>query len=259
MIVANNLSVNRGGRPILQQVSFQAKRGRMLGILGANGSGKTTLLKTVTGFYPYQAGSIEIDGKPLATLKPKERARRMAVLSQEEHVSFDVPVYEAVALGRYAHKQGLFTVKGKTDDDIICKAMEETGISDMAERSLLSLSGGEKQRVWLARALAQQPDSLLLDEPTNHLDLAHQVALMEHLTKLLSSQQLTVVCILHDINLASLYCDDVLLLKNGKVVGQGETQSILTRAALENIYGTAFHEWIEPVKGRKQFSVVTRV
>ncbi|MBU8597132.1 ABC transporter ATP-binding protein [Shouchella clausii] len=259
MIVANDLSVNRGGRLILDQVSFQAKRGRMLGILGANGSGKTTLLKTVTGFYPYQAGSIEIDGKPLVTLKPKERARRMAVLSQEEHVSFDVPVYEAVALGRYAHQQGLFAVKGKTDDDIIRKAMEETGISDMAERSLLSLSGGEKQRVWLARALAQQPDSLLLDEPTNHLDLARQVALMEHLTKLLASRQLTVVCILHDINLASLYCDDVLLLKNGKVVCQGETQSILTRGALENIYGTAFHEWQEPVKGRKQFSVVARV
>ncbi|WP_078391223.1 ABC transporter ATP-binding protein [Shouchella patagoniensis] len=255
MIDAEGLIVKRGHRIVLNDLCFQVEKGQVLGILGANGSGKTTLLQAISGALTIGAGTIHIGGEKLTRLSYKQRARRVAVLSQESSVSFHSTVEEAVMLGRYAYWSGLFSRESLEDKQIVKEVMEETNISHLAKRSLMALSGGEKQRVWLARALAQQPDCLLLDEPTNHLDLAHQVALMDHVKKLVQLNKLTVVCILHDVNITSLYCDTVMMLKGGKIQNYGPTQEVMNSVQLERLYGTPFTSWREPATGFKQFSI----
>lgn len=256
MIKAENLSVKRGDQWILNKVSFQAEKGDFIGILGANGSGKTTLLKALTGTIESDGGDVLIAGERLSKMSFKTRAKKMAVLSQDSDVSFQAVVKDTIMLGRYAHWRGLFMQENENDRLIVNKVMVETKTTHLQHRSLLSLSGGERQRVWLARALAQEPDCLFLDEPTNHLDLAHQVALLDHLSLLAKEKELTIICILHDVNLASYYCNKVLLLNEGKLQASGKTQSILNEVGLEQLYGTTFNSWIEPNTACKQFSII---
>ncbi|WDF03603.1 MULTISPECIES: ABC transporter ATP-binding protein [Shouchella] len=256
MLDVRGVCVRIGDRTILDNISFTVKKGEMVGILGENGSGKTTLLQAITGVKSFQSGHILFNDEPLEKMKAKQRARKVAVLTQEPSSSFHTTVQSVVELGRYPYLNGLLPQLSKTDRMMIDDAMRETKVSTLAHRSMLTLSGGERQRVWLAQALAQAPELLLLDEPTNHLDLAHQVALMDYLHQQVKKNDLTVVCILHDVNLASLYCDNVLLLKEGNVQGYGETQQQLTSDKLRALYGSAFSETTEPYSGRKQFSVL---
>ncbi|RQW20516.1 MULTISPECIES: ABC transporter ATP-binding protein [Bacillaceae] len=256
MLDVQEVSVRYGDRTVLNNISFSVKKGEMVGILGENGSGKTTLLQGITGVKSFQSGQVLFNDEPLERMKAKQRARKLAVLTQEPFSAFHTTVQSVVELGRYPYLHGLLPQLSKADRIMIDHAMKETKVNTLAHRSMLTLSGGERQRVWLAQALAQGPELLLLDEPTNHLDLAHQVVLMDYLHQQVKKNALTVVCILHDVNLASLYCDNVLLLKAGNVQGYGETQQQLTRDRLRTLYGTPFSETIEQHSGRKQFSVL---
>ncbi|MFS0786848.1 ABC transporter ATP-binding protein [Shouchella sp. 1P09AA] len=256
MLEVQNVNVAINKRTILTDVSFSVQKGELLGVIGENGSGKTTLLHSITGVVPYQSGAVYYEGQHVSKMKNRVRAQKMAVLSQDRTNTFQTTVRSVIELGRYPYLTGLLPQLTAADDAIINEAMNETGVAGFADRAMGTLSGGERQRVWLARALAQNPDLLLLDEPTNHLDLAHQVSLMDHLHKLVKRKKLTVMCILHDVNLASLYCDKVLLLKDGQIQGVGQTTDWLTSEQLTTLFGTRFSETIDAQTGCRQFTVL---
>ncbi|HLT54557.1 MAG TPA: adenosylcobinamide amidohydrolase [Bacillota bacterium] len=220
--------------PIVQNISFSVEKGEFFGILGPNGSGKTTLLKMISGILPVMEGKILIDGKEIHQYSRKKLAQKIAVLSQISPQAFSYTVKETVELGRYAHQKGVFHQWTIEDEKIVQQVMEETNTLHLQHATLQELSGGEQQRVYLAQALVQQPDILLLDEPTNHLDLAHQKNLLD----LLKKQKLTVVSVFHELNLASLYCDRLLLLNNGRMQLLSSPDEVLTESQIKEVYQT---------------------
>ncbi|MBW8350015.1 ABC transporter ATP-binding protein [Bacillus sp. IITD106] len=237
------LQVSRlyGGYPgfsVLKDLSFSVETGELFGILGPNGSGKTTLLKMISGLLTPNHGKIFIQGQDLGNYSAKELAKITAVLPQVASEVFAYTVRETVSLGRYAHQRGWLGRMDAQDEKIIDEAMALTGVEIFQEKLLHELSGGERQRVFLAQALAQQPKILLLDEPTNHLDLSFQKDLLDLLKKWTREQDLTVVSIFHDLNLASLYCDRLLLLNEGQISAIGTTGDVLQGERIREVYKT---------------------
>ncbi len=221
---------------IIKNVSFQVRPGEFFTLIGPNGSGKTTLFKLITGALTTAKGEIKLIGQPLSKISTFEKAKFMAVLSQEENVEFDFTVKEIVSLGRYAHQKGIIKTNSKEDLRIVEQAMEITKIGDYKNKPFKYLSGGEKQRVLLAKALAQEPKILLLDEPTNHLDIKHTFEMMNLLKEWQQNYNLTVLAILHDLNAAALFADRIGLMKQGELVDLGD-QTILAKAELlEEVY-----------------------
>lgn len=217
MLRIENLSCGYGGPPIVQDVSFHVKEGEKLCILGPNGCGKTTLLRAIACLLP-SSGVMELLGSNLRTIPIRQRAQMMALMSQFSPATFDYTVYEAVMLGRYAHQaSGLFSSESKDDRRAVEECLRLTGTWDLRERLVTRLSGGQLQRVFLARTFAQEPRVILLDEPTNHLDLRYQVELIESLKTWTSVGGRCVVGVLHDMNLALSFADTILLLNHGKV------------------------------------------
>ncbi|MGO2369230.1 ABC transporter ATP-binding protein [Serratia grimesii] len=216
---------------VLDDLSFQARPGEVTGVLGVNGSGKSTLLKLLAGLIPPSRGRIYLHETDIATLKGHERAKRMTFLEQSGPSAFAIPVKDVVLLGRlvYASRWAGFSAE---DYRIAGQAMEQVGMSSLAEREWHQLSGGEQQRVHLARALAQQTPWLLLDEPANHLDIAHQQQFMALLRRL----GISVVVSLHDLNLAANYCDRLMLLKEGRLHAFGPPQQVLTPETIRDVY-----------------------
>jgi len=230
-------SRQRAPRPrVLDNVSVHVPRGSIVGLLGPNGSGKTTLLKIVAGILEPQAGSVVIDGRPLADLTRRELARRIAVVPQETHTTFDFSVIDMVLMGRYPHL-GAFELEGAADQEIAHDALLATGTAHLASRPFSSLSGGEKQRVVIASALAQGSGMLLLDEPTAALDLAYQFEIVAVLRRLNAERGTTMMVSTHDLNLAAALCDAVILLKGGRVLADGLTSETLTAANIRELYG----------------------
>ncbi|MBS4195887.1 ATP-binding cassette domain-containing protein [Bacillus sp. FJAT-49870] len=230
-----------GGYPgfsVLKDVSFSVETGELFGILGPNGSGKTTLLKMISGLLTPNQGEIFINGQDLRNYSTKELAKITAVLPQVASEVFAYTVRETVSLGRYAHQRGWLGRTDAHDEKIINEAMALTGVEIFQDKLLHELSGGERQRVFLAQALAQQPKILLLDEPTNHLDLSFQKDLLDLLKKWTREHDLTVVSIFHDLNLASLYCDRLLLLNEGQISAIGNTGDVLQRERIREVYET---------------------
>ncbi|MBY7141860.1 adenosylcobinamide amidohydrolase [Virgibacillus sp. NKC19-3] len=225
-------------RPVIKDVHFSVAKGEFFGVLGPNGSGKTTLLRMISGLIACTDGSIQLNGRNIADFSRKELARKMAVLPQLTAHAFSYTVRETVALGRYAHHQGLFQTWTPRDEEVLQMVMEQTNITRFQHDSVQQLSGGEQQRVFLAQALAQQPELLLLDEPTNHLDLAYQKDLLDLLKKGAEQQGLTVISIFHDLNLASLYCDRLLLLHEGKTRALDAPDGVLTEDLVHEVYQT---------------------
>ncbi|WP_051314688.1 ABC transporter ATP-binding protein [Alteribacter aurantiacus] len=246
MIHVSSLSAGYNERFVVNNVSFTIKKGEVYGVLGPNGSGKTTLLKTLTKSLPHQKGTITIDDKPVETYNVKELAKVMALVSQHHEQSFTFTVKDVVTMGRYPHKKGLFHFYDEEDDRIVHQMMELMDVLEYKDKPLSLLSGGEQQRVFLARALAQEPALLLLDEPTNHLDLSYQIELMSRIVQLAKTKKLTVVAILHDVNLAGLFCDRLLLLSNGKKVAEGPPVEVLNRTNLSELYHTPLIEIEHP-------------
>ncbi len=221
---------------VLHGVSLQAHEGEVVALIGPNGSGKSTVLRVAAGVLRPSSGQVLIDGDDLARLAVKERARRMAVVPQEGPVPNGMFVREMVALGRTPYVRLLL---GPTahDRQAIEGALNAVGLRDLADRRVDELSGGERQRVILARALAQEPRMLLLDEPTANLDLHHQVAMLELVRCLTREQGLAVVAAVHDLQLAALFCDRVVLLNEGRVVSYGSPEAVLTPALLLETFG----------------------
>jgi iron complex transport system ATP-binding protein len=234
-----------GARVVLDGVSVAIGRGSVVGLLGPNGSGKTTLLRLLAGVLTPRSGTISIDGRAIGTIGRRELARRLAMVSQDTRATFDFSVIEMVLMGRYPHL-GPFALEGPDDLDIARAALEATGTAAFEERSFATLSGGEKQRVVIAGALAQASDVLLLDEPTTALDLRYQFEIAGLLRELNRSRGTTMVVSTHDLNLAASICEDIVLLRDGRVLAQGPTRSTLTAEHIRALYDVdaevRFHE-----------------
>ncbi len=223
-------------RTVLDNVSLSLRRGSILGLLGPNGSGKTTLLRLLSGTMAPAKGHVTIDGVPLDSLSKRSLARRLAVVPQETHSAFDFSALEIVLMGRYPHL-GPLELEGADDVAIAREAMRATGTSDLESRPFDTLSGGEKQRVVIASALAQASDLLLLDEPTASLDLGYQFEVASLLTRLNRERGTTMVVSTHDLNLAASLCTELVLLKGGRVLTQGVVGSVLTPSNIRALYG----------------------
>ena len=236
MIAVDGVSVELGGRKILDNVTMSVGEGRFAALMGPNGSGKTTLLRAIYGALSTASGSIRIDGHDTATLDRRVRAQRLAVLRQEPRLDFDFRVDEVVMMGRSPHK-GLLDADGADDRAVVDEVLAQTDTVGLRHRIFTTLSGGEKQRVLLARALAQRPSILLLDEPTNHLDVKHQLELLSCVRNL----GVTVLAALHDVNVALRFSDDVVLLVDGKVHAAGAITSTLTDTTASEVFGVAAH------------------
>jgi len=232
-------SANPSQAPLftLEATSFQAKPGEIVAILGPNASGKSTLLQLIAGVLAPLSGRILLDGFVTHSLTPKTRAQRIAVVQQESRLLFPARAWEFVLQGRHAHRRAL---RFESEDDIIIarNALAQVGAADLSDRWMDQISGGEKQRVILARALAQQPLLLLLDEPTLHLDIAAQVDLLHSLRRLAAENRYTVVVVTHELNLAAEYADQVVLMQRGRCLRVGSPATIYQRELLEQVFQT---------------------
>lgn len=231
-----------GSREIISGVDADFETGTFTAVLGPNGSGKTTLLSVLAGMRKPGAGTVRADSVDVHAMAHRERARVIALVEQAAGTGLDLTVREAVELGRIPHR-GRW---GRETGEIVERAMARTRVSELADRLWHTLSGGERQRAHLARALAQQPSILLLDEPTNHLDLGHQLDFMTMVRGL----GITVVAALHDLDLASAYCDRALVLDHGRVVASGDVASVITPALLASVYGVDATIASHPSTGR---------
>ncbi|CAB5154330.1 Vitamin B12 ABC transporter, ATPase component BtuD [Olavius algarvensis associated proteobacterium Delta 3] len=232
----HHLGYAYGSVPALQDLSFSVAEGELFCIIGPNGSGKTTLLKLIAGIKASPPEAVHIFGEAHRNYPRKALARMVAMVPQLVQEDFPFRVLETVLMGRTPH-MGILGLEREIDYDIAAQAMAFTGVAHLAERTLDQLSGGEQQRVSIARAICQEPRVILLDEPTAALDLAHQIRIMDLMEKLKSEKAVSVVMVSHDINLAAMYADRVLLLKDGRRVGLGTPADVLGRELLEKTYG----------------------
>ncbi len=255
MLDVKQLTGGYGERTIVKDVSFHVRENTMLGILGPNGSGKSTLLKMISGSLPIKSGTVHIAGRERSRYKSKELARKMAVLPQLNPHAFSHTVRDTVALGRYPYQSGIITSWSAKDEQAVQFALTQTNIAHYAAHYLSDLSGGEQQRTFIAQALAQQSSLILLDEPTNHLDLAHQQQVMELLRRQVKKCGQSVVSVFHDINLAALYCDQLLLLQDGAVYALGTPQEIITAEAIAAVYGVDIACFTHPITGVPQITL----
>lgn len=235
MLKVEHLTCGYGGAPVVKGLSFEVPAGGRLCILGPNGCGKTTLLRALAGLLPHE-GKVTAEGRDLAAMDRRQLARTVALLSQISSVYFSYTVYETVLMGRYAHQTGgAFSGPGPEDRAIALECMERTGVADLRDRQVTELSGGQLQRVFLARTFAQQPRIILLDEPTNHLDLKYQVELVQELKAWAAGEGRCVVGVLHDVNLALDLADLFLLMEEGRARYFGPAAEF-DPAALNRVY-----------------------
>lgn len=220
-----------GAKHIVRGVSFKSSERQLVGIIGPNGSGKSTLLKTVYRTLKPQAGMVYLNGTEISALSLRETAQKMGVMSQINEFNFDFTVEKMVRMGRTPYKH-LMEADSQEDMRVVEAAMEQTGLIPFRDRKYSTLSGGEKQRVLIARTLAQQTPCIILDEPTNHLDIKYQLQLMD----LVRSLNRTVIAAIHDLNIAAMYCDYLYALKDGLVVGEGKPVDLLTEKFIRYVY-----------------------
>lgn len=237
MLEVQNVCAGYNGTEIVHNISFQLNMGESMCILGANGCGKTTFLRTVGNLIPF-TGTIKLDGEEIRSMKRKKIAAKVALLSQISGTYFAYTVYDTVMMGRYQQiRQGFSDRPCKADREAVERCLETVGLSDYADRKINELSGGQLQRVFLAKALAQDPQIILLDEPTNHLDIKHQVELIQHLKKWSASGDHAVIGVFHDINLALQLSNKILFMKDGREVAFGTMNEIGSKSLLTNVYG----------------------
>ena len=235
-LVIENISFSYGARPVIRDVSFSVQGGEILGIIGPNGSGKSTLLKLISRVLVPAQGRVLIDGEDTSRWSPRSLARTLAVVPQETRILFDFTAEEIVEMGRSPYL-GRFQVMTPRERSIVKTAMESTNTLEFAQRSVMELSGGERQRVIIARALAQEPQVLLLDEPTAALDINHEVEIFELVRNSTIKEQLVTIAVMHDLNLAAQYCDNLLLLSEGTVTAYGPAEAVLAADNIASVYG----------------------
>ncbi|WP_042271655.1 ABC transporter ATP-binding protein [[Clostridium] dakarense] len=244
-----NLGFNIDKNEILKNISFDIEKGSFVGVIGPNGSGKSTLLKNIYRLYKPSSGEMFLDNKDLSKMKDKECAREIAVLAQESNSQFDFTVEQIVKMGRYPYKS-TFEDYSKSDLQMVKEMLEKVGLDNYGDRSFSNLSGGEKQRTLIARALVQNTDFLILDEPTNHLDIGYQIQLMD----LVKSLNITTLSAIHDMNIASMYCDYLILINKGKIIKFGTVEEVITSEMLKEVFGVNAYVGVNPINNRLQVS-----
>lgn len=243
-ISAEEIRLSYGTSEILKGASIGAENKEFVGLIGPNGSGKSTLLKCIYRILKPDNGCIMLDGKPLQEMSYRSSAKKMAVVAQHNYYSFDFSVREVVLMGRSPHKKTMERDNAQ-DYEIVEDALKTVGMGKFADRNFATLSGGEQQRVILARALAQQTPYLILDEPTNHLDITHQLQLL----RIVKNLDVTVISAIHDLNIAAMFCDRIYVLKAGEIIAHGTPREVLTRDLIKDIYQVET-EIVEDSKGR---------
>lgn len=244
----DGLTCGYGARMVLDGFSLSLRRGEFLAVIGPNGCGKSTLVKSITRALRPAGGAVALGGRDIWRMKPRELARQVAVVAQETGVEFDFTVEEVVAMGRLPYLSR-FRRETEADDRAVRRALEATNTLHLADRLVTGLSGGERQRVMVARALAQEPELLILDEPTAHLDIAHQIELLDLTRRLNRERGLTVIAVLHDLNLASQYAGRLLMMKDGRRFAEGSPAEVVTEANVSAVYGSRVRVTVHPEEG----------
>lgn len=234
-IQVNDVEFSYGQKDVLKGISFDADAGEVIGILGQNGCGKTTLLKCINGSNKPTKGSVFLDGEDTSAMTKKDIAKKMAFVMQTASMTFPFTVFETVMMGRYAHQSSVST-DNEEDVNAVYQAMRDTGVLEFKDRPINELSGGERRRVLIARALAQEPEVLLLDEPTLHLDINHQFDLLELVRKLADEKGLLVLIVTHDLILAARYCDKMILVEKGMIMDIGETKRVANAENFREVF-----------------------
>lgn len=252
-VTITDLSFAYDKSDVLHDIYLDIDTGSILALVGANGCGKTTLLKTISGVLIPQIGTVSVDCHKLTKLSSRELARRLAAVEQHVEPAFDFSVREIVEMGRIPHVQRWQKFRLQ-DYAIVDQALQITQVSHLAQRTITSLSSGERQRVWIAMALSQQPQVLLLDEPTSHLDIHYQLGILDLIRSLVEKQNLTVIMSIHDLNLAAMYADRVALLKNGHIIAVGTPREVFTERLLKQ----AFQANVQILETTQGFFVVPR-
>lgn len=248
LIETNNLCFSYGKHTVLHGIGLTISQGMIIGLLGPNGSGKSTLLKVLSGIMHNYSGSVRINGQDVRSIARRKLARLLAMVPQESVFSFPFTVLQVVLMGRHPHLTGL-AFESASDTAIAMDALARCGASELADRSIQELSSGERQRVIFARALAQQPEILLLDEPAGFLDIRYQVELYDIVRELVQNKKCTVITVLHELNLAAEYCDQVYLLADGKIRAGGSTSEILNYSNLTHTFNTEVYVDINSLTG----------
>lgn len=255
MLKAQSISINYGICEVVQDVSFELEAGKIIALLGANGAGKTTLLKSLNGSMPIAKGSILLDEKPLKSFSRREIAQKIAVIAQETETKFPVSVLEFVLSGRFAHGTA-FGWETESDLQIAIDCLNLCDLANYEARRMNQLSGGERQRVVLARALATNAKILLLDEPTANLDLAHQALMFRLVKERCETCDSAAIVITHDLNLASEFADEIILLKNGAILAKGTPEKVLTEDNLREVFGVKVLLDENPHSGKRRVTTV---
>ncbi|MDQ8735260.1 heme ABC transporter ATP-binding protein [Paenibacillus sp. LHD-38] len=251
MIEARSITQTVQGRVVLNELSCFFQKGRMYGVIGPNGVGKSTLLQVLSGVERPKSGDIRLDGRSLSSYPRKHLAKQMAVLQQSGLPPVGFTVREVVSMGRYPFQNWLGSDE-KDSDTIINEALTAMGLQELEQRKMDQLSGGERQRVALAKLMAQEPSIILLDEPTTYLDIGFQVQLLDTVRAWQQTRDLTVIAVLHDLNLAALYCDELVVLHQGKVAAAGTPHEVLTPSLIERVYETKTTVISHPVTAAPQ-------
>jgi iron complex transport system ATP-binding protein len=238
-----NLYCGYDGRDVVKDISLKVERGEILCVAGPNGCGKTTLLKAIAHILGYR-GSIAVDSREVSSFSRKALAKKIAVMSQGQEIYFPFTVADTVALGRYAHAEKYIPSLSLKDKTLIAEVLEKLGLSEVKDRLINELSGGQLQRVFLARTLVQDPEIILLDEPTNHLDLKYQVELLRSLVDWAKGNGRTVIAVLHDLNLSRRFADTMALMYDGRFAAVGIPDAVLGRGTLESVYGMDVHSFM---------------
>ncbi len=244
MLEIKNLSVKILNKKIVNEVSFTLQEHDLFMVMGPNGAGKTTLIKALMQMLPHE-GQVFLNGREIEKFSSRELAQRIGVLSQKHQPQFSHTVYDVVSLGRYAYQNGMFGGLTNEDEGKIEEALSLTGMGDLRNRSILTLSGGELQRVFLAQLFAQDPQILILDEPTNHLDLQYQIAIFDIIRNWVKEKGRAVIAVVHDLNIVYSYGTRALLMEKGSVYVQGHVEEVLSRENLKAVYKVDVAEWMQ--------------
>ena len=243
MLTANNITVAYDGYTVLDNVSFDLSPGSWLMVAGPNGAGKSTLAKALAQSIPYK-GTVTLGGENARHIKPALLAKKLGMLEQNNHVGYSFSVSEIVRLGRYSYRPTPFSDTSEGDEERVKKALAYVGLENLSDRSIMTLSGGEVQRVFLAQLIAQDPEILILDEPTNHLDLIYQKQVLELVSQWIRQENRSVISVVHDLSLVKAFGTDVLLLSGGKTVAFGKADEVLRDENLDKAYGMPVRDWM---------------
>jgi len=235
-LFADKLHISYGSQPIVENLDLVIPDGKVTALVGANGSGKSTILKTMARLMKANKGSVYLDGKSISQMQTKEVAKQLAILPQNPVAPEGLTVRELVAYGRFPHQKGLGTLS-KEDKKMIEWALQVTNMNELADRQIESMSGGQRQRAWIAMALAQGTDILFLDEPTTYLDMAHQLEVLKLLEQLNREVGKTIVMVVHDLSHASMYAEHIVAIKQGSIVRAGQPAEVITSSMLQEVFG----------------------